>query len=514
MTLPLFPELNPPARQAKQSPTQQGPAQRKVTTLAPAATALPVKRRYPVLWLCLRFPGLALQALTGERHQACLVVEGEGGMARVVACNEAAFRSGVMVGMGLSAALAVCQEPQLFSRSIASEKALLAKAADAAMGFSDRVSLLPGEGVLLEVRGSLRLFGGLDAVVAAVCACFSQMGWQYRHAVAPTPRAAQYLARARPGALLEDRARLSGALGRLPLSCLMLESAQLARLQGVGCRTLADVIRLPRAGLGKRFGPGLRQTLDQALGLQADPRPCWQGQLYFHAQTELPLESDQAPVLLRHAFPLLARLCRFLRCHDSRVNWIALAMIPDGGDELVLRLALLDDVMSPDNLAELLAIRMESLRLAAPIRELSLDSGPLRSRDVSSRGLFREAGDKGQEAALLNRLRARLGEDRVYAISSYPCHDPGQSWRICEPGMTAMDYTRPDRPLWLLPTPRLIDRPATYQVLAGPERIETGWWEGCDIARDYYRAVSSAGHQAWIFRDRRSRRWFLHGLFG
>jgi hypothetical protein len=68
----------------------------------------------------------------------------------------------------------------------------------------------------------------------------------------------------------------------------------------------------------------------------------------------------------------------------------------------------------------------------------------------------------------------------------------------------------------------------------GPERIETGWWDGRPIARDYYIAHSQNGSRMWIYRERsgftrghaRSRlplahagtsgitpRWFLHGLF-
>jgi protein ImuB len=47
----------------------------------------------------------------------------------------------------------------------------------------------------------------------------------------------------------------------------------------------------------------------------------------------------------------------------------------------------------------------------------------------------------------------------------------------------------------------------------GPERIETGWWRAPDVERDYYRAEYEDGTHAWIFRDRRGARWFLHGFF-
>jgi len=49
----------------------------------------------------------------------------------------------------------------------------------------------------------------------------------------------------------------------------------------------------------------------------------------------------------------------------------------------------------------------------------------------------------------------------------------------------------------------------------GPERIESGWWDGRDVQRDYYVARNPAGVRLWLFRDRQSAgRWFLHGVFG
>ena len=46
-----------------------------------------------------------------------------------------------------------------------------------------------------------------------------------------------------------------------------------------------------------------------------------------------------------------------------------------------------------------------------------------------------------------------------------------------------------------------------------PERIETGWWDGFDVARDYFVARNPAGERLWVFRDRRSGNWYLHGFF-
>jgi protein ImuB len=77
------------------------------------------------------------------------------------------------------------------------------------------------------------------------------------------------------------------------------------------------------------------------------------------------------------------------------------------------------------------------------------------------------------------------------------------------------------RPLWLLPQPRRLrardDQPyfqGRLRLQAGPERIETGWWDGRDVRRDYFHASNPAGLRLWVFRDLRSRDWYLQGLFG
>jgi protein ImuB len=53
-------------------------------------------------------------------------------------------------------------------------------------------------------------------------------------------------------------------------------------------------------------------------------------------------------------------------------------------------------------------------------------------------------------------------------------------------------------------------------LLAGPERIESGWWDGDDVARDYFVARTPKASVVWIYRERgalQGGQWYLHGLF-
>ena len=76
------------------------------------------------------------------------------------------------------------------------------------------------------------------------------------------------------------------------------------------------------------------------------------------------------------------------------------------------------------------------------------------------------------------------------------------------------------RPLWLLAEPQPLahlfeNRP--WILRDGPERIESGWWDGADVRRDYFVAESPQGEIMWIYRDHRygvdDGEWFLHGVF-
>ncbi len=68
------------------------------------------------------------------------------------------------------------------------------------------------------------------------------------------------------------------------------------------------------------------------------------------------------------------------------------------------------------------------------------------------------------------------------------------------------------RPSWLLSTPQPL-REEGLLTLAGPERIESGWWDGGDARRDYYRVQTATGQQGWAFRALTGGPLLLHGWF-
>jgi protein ImuB len=137
---------------------------------------------------------------------------------------------------------------------------------------------------------------------------------------------------------------------------------------------------------------------------------------------------------------------------------------------------------------------------------------------------------------LIERLRARLGAEAVHGLCLVPEHRPERNGDIhlfSETGEATLFVTRKglrplvrkcphfSRPVWLLAEPQPLagdERPhceGPLEIEEGPERIESGWWDGRDVRRDYYVARTPAGARLWIFRERRAQGgWFLHGVFG
>ncbi len=171
--------------------------------------------------------------------------------------------------------------------------------------------------------------------------------------------------------------------------------------------------------------------------------------------------------------------------------------------------------------------RLQRLQLAKPVVAMRLRTSRLvdvafRSDELPMQGLEKTGSDDA--AMLLQRLRARLGEDAVYGLCLVNEHRPEAAWGRVK-GRTGVGEGEQRwgerRPLWLLerPLPLAVGtRGPCYegrlQIEQGPERIETGWWDGREVARDYYMASSEKGSRLWIYRDLNKQRcWYLHGIF-
>jgi len=422
----------------------------------------------------------------------------------------------------VGAAHVLAEGLRVHARDAAAERVALAGVAAWAGQFTSLVSLAPPCALLLEVGGSLALFGGEQALTQKVREGLAALGYHTRLALAPTPLGATLLARAGRDACVLKKSVLTNALAPLPLAVLEPEVGELGALRAMGVRTLRDCLRLPRDGLARRFGPKLLQTLDRALGRRPDPRPPFEPPPRFDARVILPAEVSETEALLFAARRLLLELCGMLQARGGGVQSLVLRLFHRAQAVTPVPLGLAAPTRDPHHLLGLLRERLERVRLTEPAREIGLAVDAILPLDATPLDLFGAPGVPGMaQAALIERLRARLGDEAVHGLCLVPEHRPERAWHYCVPGESgpAAEFGR--RPLWLLADPiplRVIEgRPCLKGELIlqrERERIESGWWDGDDVRRDYFVARDKGGTRLWIFREGGGQgRWFVHGIF-
>ena len=478
-----------------------------------------------MLWLALRLPSLPLDIFrrAAQADTAFAVSTGEGARAEIIACNKKARDKGVRSGMQVSAAMALDASLQVVPRDTGAERAALERVAAWALQFTPVVSLAPPSELLLEIEGSLKLFGGLGGLRRQVAEGVQALGYRALVAVAPTPLAAQFFARAGLPVLIRHADALHASLARLPADVLDLPVEALRLFDDIGVQTLGDCLALPRDGLARRLGERVLDMLDRAAGRLPDPRLRYAPPTLFSASQPLPAPAQEAEMLLFAARRLLAELCGFLSATAQGVQRLQFTLSHHGCKPTVLTLSLTTASRDADHLLNVLRERLDATALPCPALAIALRSELLLPVAYRSASLLPDATRHAEVAAqLVERLRARLGDAAVIGLKTVDDYRPEQGWHACEPGTQPHDAAAGrSRPLWLLSTPRRLEENAEmpcYEgrlaLLAGPERIETGWWDDHQVERDYFVARTPAHALLWIYRNRHAGQgWYLHGFF-
>jgi len=400
--------------------------------------------------------------------------------------------------------------------------------------------------LVLEVSGSERLFGGRTALLAQL--------FKQNRPVAPV-----YSAQGATSLIAIGRLRVAAA-GRpvdlapdaLPLQALAAAQAHLPTLLRLGCRTWGQLRALPRGGLVRRFGAGLVDALDRAYGLQPEVYPWLTLPDVFDAPLELQARVESAPALLFGARRLLAQLLVWLRARQRGVLVLELLWELDAArsaekqGRLELRTAQATQDMQ--HLQRLLGEQLARVTLPAPVLYLrlrTLQTQPLGGESHSLLPDDLRHGDSLHQMA--ERVAARLGATQVLCVQTRADHRPEQMqcWQPWAPFDGKVDAIKKRAseatqtggegvnahaslyPSWLLPVPqRLAVRGGQPQhhgdlaLLAGPQRVESGWLDGVAALRDYYVAHSAGVGLVWIYRERLApnpgedhAHWYLHELF-
>ena len=536
-----------------------------------------------MLWIALHLPRLSLESFAATLAANGAESEAEPPIAlleahRIVSANASAQALGIKPGLKRATALALAPRIVLGQADAGRDARSLLPVAHAALAFTPSVSLQPAlqsgaasDTVLLEVQASLRYFGGLERLCQAIDAALRPLGHRVQLACAATAQGAAILSRVEPSPRCLDLEATRLALQTAPVWLLGPGKEHWEALQGMGLQRLDDLLVLPRAGLARRFGEGLLVELDRAFGRRPDPREPIVLPPSFESRLELFARADTTEQVLHGAALLLERLIAWLAAQHAFVRRFRLLMHHEARwqsdrtpQATSLEIALAEPSRDSAHLLVLLREQLARLRLPAPTLELRIQAEDITRRPPPNGELFASAKSEHEGLTrLIERLQARLGPGQVQRLVAIEDHRPERASAWCEarasdvgsaaggrggkrqrsgaPSVPAVAGVSspssgagvPARPVWLQtvePLPERAARPLLegrpLQLLAGPERIEAGWWDAGLAGRDYFIAATAEGALVWIFRERLplsrsageeeegTSGWFLQGRFG
>jgi protein ImuB len=509
--------------------------------------------------LCLHMPQLPIDCVLRsvapavDRATPHALTRPIGGAIVIVQGCPRACAAGVRPGMSLGEAQALLPNLRAAPHDPTRDQRTLARLAGWALCFSPTVEPLPPDTLALDITGCARLFGGEDNIVHQACDGLRQRGFTARAAIADTLGAAYALAIAgdQP-AIIAPPGQATVHLAPLPPAALRIDPRRDAQLDAVGVRTIRDLLMLPRSTLPARFGNALVKRLQQALGEIPEPiTPHWPkprplARRIFDGPT-----ADLTAVLYC-AGELLHEIFAQLRRHQLALRHLEVVLYYETAPPLTVAVGLARPTRALAHVAALLQQRLEQ-RLQASTE--SPDADEARPPEISGVMLVarrtvrctpeqialfeqRDPNQDEQFGNLIDQIASRVGHEAALRPLLLDDHQPEWAFRYVPLSVAGSEPQADNmRPATALPRPiRVLARPIPIRVIAllpdgpptwlfyhgreylvadahGPERIETAWWRGPDVRRDYFRVTTRTGEQFWIFHDLDAARWYLHGMF-
>lgn len=423
------------------------------------------------------------------------------------------------------------------------------------------------EGLLLEVHGSLRLFGGAQALMQSLQERLHTLLKQHHQteeptlldetgetrphmklASADTAWLAWCLCKQAPNYQVNAVQKFASstsdeyALHALPVQALDLSPNDRQLMMQFGFETVADLMKHAREDLARRFGPSLLRQLDLLSGREAYTG-CAQPEMdIYEDQAEMPFHATDQTRIEKLIFQLLCRLENSLMKTKLRAEQLDFQFI-QAHEVIPMRVVSAQGLQLAKDWALLIHFQLSQIRFKDDVRWIKIRCERMvPAFDHNGTWLPDPNTDRQQWVELCDKLRARLGEDVIKMAYTIPDPRPelsfeyrasssignGASDRLKQKtgsekgnkipsGIVSSNERLPEssvRPLWLLPKPERLrgkapnwNSNAEWRLLSGPERIDFGWWGKQACKRDYYRALNKELAQAWIFCEEE----FHHG---
>ncbi|HRX83927.1 MAG TPA: DNA polymerase Y family protein [Phycisphaerae bacterium] len=407
-----------------------------------------------------------------------MVAPVSGGL-RVVRVNEPARRCGVRPGQTSAEAAALAAGLVVHAEDVGADRRALERVAAWADCLSPVVALAGEDGLMIDVTGCARVFGGEDRLGRRAVGGLAALGFTAWAALADTPGAAWALAYAgdrfeddrvahpsRVGVALTGTASPQGddrdddryahrltvcppgqsvaALARLPVWALRVEPAAVEGLRRVGVETIEALLHLPRSAVAKRFGDGVLRRLDQALGdapellvpFHSPPVVCARvgfidaTDRWEHVQSAVSRAVDQVCATLDRRVAGVRRLhVTFHLARDPLVQEVDAPVRTECVTDLTEIVELARATRDPKKLVHLVGVRLEGLSLPARVEGVSVWSRSLEGLDGAQQTWFdTQAEDAAALGDLLDRMALRLGRWRVVQPRLVEDHVPERAY--------------------------------------------------------------------------------------
>jgi protein ImuB len=472
------------------------------------------------LWLCLRLSELAVQCLPQRRPQALAVIDRQ----RIYAVNAAASLLGLEPGMDPASARALAGDSalQLVARDPSAESAAIEELCCWAYGLTPHLYPFRNDCLMLEIGGSLKLFGGCEAILRHCRHGLAGRGYSAEPAIGPTPIAAWAFSHIPDKEALTATHAQRERLEMLPLYVLEPLHEQFTTLQRSGFKQLGELLALPPASLAKRSGRDFCELLQHLTGDVIAPPVHFEPPSCFADSYPLGYPVRNQDELGPAIEQLLTSLENYLRQRQLQTRQLVWHFSGINNYREVLDVRTSEARTPRQDWYRLTRLRLERQPFSEEVELVQLRVDQLESARPGSGDLFQQTGPSGSNNQLVDLLSTRLGSQAVNSLRCRDAHLPEHSSAAAPPGTsdTCTADAVAQRPFWLLSEPELLRCEneqllfwgSPLELIYGPERIEDGWWER-STSRDYFVARNAQGQRFWVFHERRQQRWFIQGLF-
>ncbi len=469
------------------------------------------------LWLCLRFEKLSLQSLSLEEDIPIAIFQDQ----LIISMNYCAFFSGIKIGLLVEEAQEINSNLHLLKRNKSAEKKCLEKLFLWAYNITPKLNIWH-DSLRLEIGTCLKIFGGLNSLLSKVDKEITNIGYDVQYGIAPNAAACWLISHGEKKFNIALNSNLKEYISPLPLNLLSEFSSTTKKLSAIGLNTFGDIIKIPNKALKIRFDKSFVEFIEYVLGQRKElfndyyPKDTFLEQYWFSYGVQNKKEIISAIECLLESFNIFLTK---MQVYTNEICWLFHST--DGYvEELTINST--SCFANYTTWHRLTLIKLENQTFKTTVEGLFLQCQNLIPISFRNFDFLCQSEPQEPREDLLDQLRSRLHSKNIRRLSCCDEHVPEHAVCTIDDDFELLSDIKNEfneRPFWLLPEPE----PLKYHekklywkdelnLISGPERIEDNWWSK-PISRDYYIAKNLHGNHYWVFRNRRTRRWYIQGIF-